>query len=61
MSFFFLEKKEAKIQGSETMAKNYSFAATGQTRPPVFFMINCVLGSHRCPLAFCYAERRCTS
>jgi hypothetical protein len=26
--FFFLEKKEAKIQGCETMAKNYSFRSS---------------------------------
>jgi hypothetical protein len=44
--FFFLEKKEAKIQGSETMAKNYSFRSARANSPARVVCGCCVLGSN---------------
>jgi hypothetical protein len=41
-----LKKKKQKFKAAKKMAKNYSFATSGQTRPEVFTIIICVLGSN---------------
>jgi hypothetical protein len=48
--FFFLEKKEAKIQGCEKTAKNYSLRSSRTNSPARILICNCVPGSNNARL-----------